>query len=290
MKRCLSCGESFAAPGWCCPKCGFAPATRDGFPVFAPHLADHNSLFDTKSFSGLAAAEESSFWFPPRNRLIAWALGKYSPEARSFLEVGCGTGIVLAGIAERHPRLTLTGVEASLDGLAHARGRLGSKAELMQAEAHHLPFREAFDVVGVFDVVEHIENDVGALAEIGRTLKPGGGLLAIVPQHRWLWSRVDDLAGHQRRYVRAGFARAIEEAGFQIVRLMSFGALTLPLQWVSRRVIKPKGETLAEALEIDLPGPLAAGLRALLEIDMWTVRGGIDWPFGASLFAVARKN
>ena len=289
MKRCLSCGESFAASDWGCPGCGFAPAARDGFPVFAPHLADHNSLFDAKSFGGLAAAEESSFWFPPRNRLIAWALKKYFPEARSFLEVGCGTGIALAGIAASNPNLTLTGVEVFLDGLAHARERLGPRAELMQADALHLPFREAFDVVGTFDVVEHIEDDVGALAEMNRALRPGGGLLVIVPQHMWLWSRVDDLAGHRRRYVPAGLARAVEAAGFRMIRLMSFGALTLPLQWVSRRIIKPKGETLAETLEIDLPTPLTAGLRALLEIDMWTVRHGVDWPFGASLFAVARK-
>jgi SAM-dependent methyltransferase len=72
-------------------------------------------------------------------------------------------------------------------------------------------YRDEFDTIGAFDVIEHIEDDVGAMREIYRALKPGGGFMIIVPQHMFLWSRVDDLAFHKRRYARRELTAKLEK-------------------------------------------------------------------------------
>lgn len=95
MKLCLACGRSFDAHYWTCLECGQSPQ-RDEFLSFAPALAARNETFDARWFPALAGREAGSFWFRGRNRLIVWALRRYFPSARSFLEVGCGTGFVLA--------------------------------------------------------------------------------------------------------------------------------------------------------------------------------------------------
>jgi SAM-dependent methyltransferase len=289
MIRCLKCGHQFEGVGFSCPSCGFSPEIQNGFPCFAPDLAHTNENFDVDSFEGLAAAEDQSFWFPPRNRMISWAMDHFFPEAKNFLELGCGTGVVLKELCDARPDVSFTGAEIFLEGLRHARQRLDDGVQLVQLDGLNIPFRENFDVIGSFDVIEHIEDDIGILREIHKALKPGGGLMVIVPQHRFLWSRVDDLAGHKRRYIHHEMADKMRRTGFEIVRDMCFGAVTLPLQYVSRRILKPKGATLDETLELDLPRPAAWILEKLLRFDNWTVRLGLDYPFGASQFVIGKK-
>ena len=288
MQLCLSCRSEFSGDGWVCPSCGFAPEQRSGFRCFAPALADQGGSIDVASFEGLATAEDSSFWFPPRNRLITWALGQYFPAAASFLELGCGTGYVLSGVGRAFPHLTLTGADIYVQGLERARRRLPA-AELIQVDGLDLPYRRQFDVAGAFDVVEHIDDDVGALTQMKLAVKPGGGIMVIVPRHRFLWSRIDDLAAHRRRYSRAMLETAARAAGLEIVRILSFAAWTLPLQMASRILGKPKGATLAEALELHMPAPLQRALEAVLDAERATIRAGVDYPFGASLMLIAKR-
>ncbi len=275
--------------GWTCGGCGHAPEFRDGIPCFAPHLMDNETAFDVNSFDGLAEREEQSFWYKPRNRLISWAFRRYFPEARNFLELGCGTGIVLKQLAEDNPDLDISGGDIYIEGLPFARERLAGRGEVMQLDGLNMPFDEQFDVVGAFDIVEHIENDMAALKELRRVIKPGGGVMIIVPRHMFMWSRVDDLACHKRRYSGRELYAKIENAGFLMTRQMTFGALTLPLQYVSRRWMKQKGETLDEVLELRLPKAADFVLETMLNLDHIPIHAGVNYPFGASLFAIARK-
>jgi SAM-dependent methyltransferase len=101
---------------------------------------------------------EKNFWFRARNRLIQWALRRYFPEARNFLDVGCGTGFVLSGVAAALPWINLFGREICSAGLEHAARRI-ARFELFQMDARAIPFRDKFDVIGAFDVLEHIHED-----------------------------------------------------------------------------------------------------------------------------------
>ena len=101
-------------------------------------------------------------------------------------------------------------------------------------DARRIPFECEFDVVGAFDVLEHLVEDESALAQMFNAARPGGGLLVTVPQQRYLWSASDEYAMHQRRYSRAELRAKVESAGFQIERITSFNSLLLPLMILSR--------------------------------------------------------
>src|SRR5258707_11984096 len=98
MRVCQQCDGRFEGGGWRCPACGFVPATADGITVLAPALAAANVGDAAYLHDDLAAAEARHFWFEARNRLIVAALARSFPAARSFLDLGCGTGDVLAAI------------------------------------------------------------------------------------------------------------------------------------------------------------------------------------------------
>src|ERR1700730_16663289 len=112
--------------GWRCVACGHAVAQSDGIPMFAPDLADTVSGMDPKNFDELAGLEAGYFWFVTRNELIVGLANKFFPQARRFLEIGCGTGAVLRELAGSRHWERLVGSELHPSGLAHARKRLPS--------------------------------------------------------------------------------------------------------------------------------------------------------------------
>lgn len=199
MKRCLACDSHFESSIMNYPACGAGPATVDGFCAYAPEYSDGGGGFKAHYFSELAKLEENNFWFRARNKLINWALNTYRPSFCSFLEVGCGTGYVLSGISKEFPHATLYGSEIFSAGLDYSSARL-PLVDFMQMDARKIPYFEEFDVVGVFDVLEHIEEDEAVLEQLYIALRPKGVLLITVPQHTWLWSASDEYACHVRCY------------------------------------------------------------------------------------------
>src|SRR2546428_13964527 len=107
---------------------------HEGFPAYAATLAQAGGGFKAAYFAELAPLETGHFWFRVRNRLIIWALGKYCPGFRCFLEIGCGTGYVLSGIAKAYPGAQLHGSEIFTAGLAFAAARQPS-INFMQMDA-----------------------------------------------------------------------------------------------------------------------------------------------------------
>jgi SAM-dependent methyltransferase len=239
MRRCLACGAHFSSQATRCSACGLGPIVVDGFSAYAPNFAHEGSGFKASYFSELAQLEEANFWFRTRNRLIIWALQTYCPNAHSILEVGCGTGYVLSGISGAFPRASLSGSEIFTAGLGFAEGRLPT-ANFLQMDARNIPFYEEFDVVGAFDVLEHIVEDELVLSQIHEALKPNGHMILTVPQHAWLWSAVDEYACHVRRYESAELRRKIEKSGFEVVRTTSF-VTTLLLPMILSRLLQRKG-------------------------------------------------
>jgi SAM-dependent methyltransferase len=287
MKICLVCQHRFEARGWRCPRCEAEPAQAEGKVLFAPWVAKARGGFKVEHFQELAALEADHFWFRNRNRLLVWALGKHFPAARRFLEVGCGTGFVLSGFREAFPRLELAGSELFLEGLVFARTRL-PEVPLYQMDAVHIPFAAEFDVVGAFDVLEHVEEDQIVLSQLFQAVKPGGGLLLTVPQHPSLWSEADVRACHKRRYTREELVQKVEAAGFQTRRVTSFVTLLLPFLWVSRRRKRAAGNGGANA-EYQMNRVLNGFLEAVLRLETCLIRWGGCMPAGGSLLLVAQK-
>ena len=263
-----------------------APVVIDGIPAFAPALAERSDGFDPEAFAGLAELEADNFWFRSRNALITWAARRYFPVASSIHEIGCGTGFVLQALRATYPDAQLSGSEILVEGLRIARDRLPD-IEFVQLDARAIPHRGAFDLVGAFDVLEHIDQDRVVLREIHRSLRPGGGLLLTVPQHAWLWSPQDDAAHHVRRYDASDLHAKLREAGFEVLRSTSFVTLLLPAMLVTRRI---GGRRAAAGVEtVRVPWLLDRAMRPLMAVERWLIRAGISWPIGGSRFVVARR-
>jgi SAM-dependent methyltransferase len=242
-------------------------------------------FYDPDGFERIAEVEDRHFWFVERNRLICWALMKYFPLAGSFAEVGCGTGVVLGAIERKFPELKLIGLDYFPEALAIARRRL-RRTELQLGNILDLPFSGELDAIGSFDVLEHIPDDRAALANIRKSLKPGGGLILTVPQHRFLWSVADEIGHHQRRYSRAELAGKVEAAGFRILRLTSFVSLLLPALWLSRRNAASYKDAWAE---LQIGQTCNALLGAILKCERSLIRSGLSLPMGGSLLLIAER-
>ena len=255
--------------------------------MFAPELDASDEGFELTSFARLAEQEQTSFWFRARNRLVAQLLKRHFPDARKLLEIGSGTGYVLAGLRQSLPNLELVGAELHTAGLRFASERLPG-VELYQMDARHIPFESEFDVVSAFDVIEHVDDDARVLAELHRATRPGGGLIVSVPQHPWLWSAYDDFAHHVRRYRRRELAERVEAAGFDVVQITSFVTTLLPALAVSRRAQKNLDD-YDPGGEYRLPRVVDRLLEGCLEGERFLIARGVSLPAGGSLFVVGRK-
>lgn len=254
---------------------------------FAPQLSQGREGFAPEYYRRLFELEAGNFWFQSRNQLVTWALRRHFRSASRILEVGCGTGFVLAGIAHAFPRAQITASEILVDGLPHAAAR-APVAELIQMDARQIPFTAEFDVAGAFDVIEHIEEDEAVLSEMYRALVPGGGLVVTVPQHPFLWSAADDYAMHKRRYTRGDLVAKLRAAGFRVLRATSFVSLLLPPLLASRASRRDPARYDPEA-EFRLPAWLNAALGGVMSFERGLVAWGVPLPVGGSLLVVAQR-
>lgn len=250
----------------------------------APDAARQADGFDPALFPELAALEDRNFWFQARNRLIVHAIHQYCPRFDAFLELGCGTGQVLRAIANAFPSARMSGSELFVEGLAFARKRV-PRARFMQMDATRIPFTAEFDLIGAFDVVEHIHDDTRVLFEIHRALRPGGAVILTVPQHPWLWSHQDELAHHQRRYRRGELERKLRDCGFRVAYSTSFVSLLLPLLVLSRLVARRNEDDPLREMRIS--GASNAILGGVLALEFLLLRTGLRLPAGGSRLAVA---
>lgn len=290
MKICTACKARFDSSGWVCPACGHAPPEANGFPALAAGSANSGEGFHPEYFGQLAGLEAGNFWFQSRNALILLLLKKHAPAPASFMEIGCGTGFVLSGIASVFPSAALTGAEIYSAGLEYAAQRVPG-AQFMQMDARNIPFESHFDALGAFDVLEHIQEDTAVLAQMFAALKPGGILLLTVPQHPLLWSSQDERACHMRRYTATELKQKVASASFEIVDHGSFVALLLPVLWLSRRFGRTGRKSHQDPMAELRIGRIAnLILSAIMSVELLLTRVGVRFAAGGSLFLVARKH
>jgi len=230
----------------------------------------------------MAHLEDTHWWFVGKRILVESALASV-PGGRA-LDVGCGTGGVLASLGSRW---RMFGTDVSRVALAHSHRR-GLDA-LVTAAAERLPFRRGcFALVSALDVIEHADDDRVLLAEMRAVLADDGTLLVSVPAFPGLWSAHDEALGHRRRYTPRALREAIEGAGFSVVRMTYTNTAIFPAAAAMRLFGRFRRPRAASGVDMfPLPRPLNRLMIGLYRVEARIIRH-VRLPLGVSLLCMAR--
>lgn len=234
---------------------------------------------DDALWDAIARVEREHWWFGGRREVVARLLERRLPAGASVLDIGCGTGFVVERLARRFDAWGLepdAGVRARASAEIAARILPGSSDDLSALGGRR------FDAVLLLDVIEHLDDDAGALRSALGALAPGGFLLVTTPAHPWLWSGHDVMNEHRRRYTRATLRDALVRAGLEPTLLSHFNTRLFPLALAHR--FGHRRDT-SGALRLP-PRPLNRAFRAIFAGEARGVERG--YPFGLSLAAIAR--
>jgi SAM-dependent methyltransferase len=231
----------------------------------------------------MADVDQRHWWYVARRKIIAALIRRdiRPPANAEILELGCGTGHNLAMLGEFGH---VDALELDDEARSVAEKRLGRQVRSAPLpELAGVPERH-YDLIGAFDVIEHIDDDTAALASIATKLKPGGKFILTVPAHRWMWSAHDVVNHHKRRYSKRSLRKLVESSPLKLEAIGYFNSLLFPVAVAERLSSKLRGKD-----EADLnmpPALLNAALEKVFAAERHLV-GRLPFPPGLSLFAVA---
>ncbi len=239
--------------------------------------------------------EDRHWWFASRTRALLGMLDRAVPSRKLLvLDVGCGAGNMIHHLS-RYGQVV--GLDIFPKPLLICRGR-GYQAQL--GDAAHLPYADSsFDLVAVLDVIEHCDDDLLALSECQRVLRPGGLLVLTVPAFPWLWSHNDEINRHRRRYTDGELKRKLSQVGTRVRRLAYNNFFIFPLAAgliLARKILGRKPALAApttdeEAYQVEME-PVAPALNMALtgigRLEAALLRF-LDLPFGTSIICIAEK-
>jgi ubiquinone/menaquinone biosynthesis C-methylase UbiE len=182
---------------------------------------------DQDFFAEYALIEDTHWWFRGRRRIFERVLAPLAATGTPMriLDIGFGTGAMLTFLSRYGAVL---GMDMSAEAIRFARTRCDRP--MLQGSILQVPLRDgAVDMVTAFDIVEHVDDERGALAELARVCRPGGRLLMTVPAFQFLWGNQDVISHHRRRYTLGQLRAGVEAAGFRILTLTYFNALLFPI-------------------------------------------------------------
>lgn len=258
---------------------------------------ENDVSFPLDAHSDLATVEPKSYWFRHRNAIIAEVVRRF-PPAGPILDIGGGNGFVSLGLTQAgFPSVV---VEPGVDGAAIAASR---GLPVIRSAFQDLKLGESMvDAVGLFDVLEHIEDDEGTLAHIHRNLRPDGMCYIAVPAFNFLWSDEDVRGGHFRRYTAKALAQKMTDSGFEVqytsylfsMLILPMFALRslLPALAIGGKARVTRSKTTLENMEKEhtLPqGAVGKVLQRSFDRELEKVRAGGRISFGTSCLVVGRK-
>lgn len=275
-----------------CSRCNKIYPNNNGIISFVDEKIEEKG-YKKKYFIALSEAEEKHFWFRARNKLILFFIKKFCHKIINYehkmLEIGCGNGNVLCYL--RNNEINCQGGDLFIEGLVYCRKKV--KVPLYQIDALRLPFRSYFDIIGMFDVVEHIEEDEELFKKVYKALKTHGKILITVPANKKLWGRYDEVALHKRRYTKVELMKKLNDSGFTIEKISYFVSWLLPVLLLFRYINNKRSKNLNNdeflKKEIQIIPFLNTVFLWILEMEAILIHF-INLPFGSSLIAIARKN
>ena len=234
-------------------------------------------------YDRMAELDQQHWWYRARREVLDALIRRTvrPPEGARILEIGCGTGHNLPMLSA-FGRVEAIEVDPAARSMAEERlGRTVGSAPLPTLDG--VP-ETSFDLIGSFDVIEHIEDDAAALASIAARLKPGGKFIMTVPAHQWMWSAHDVVNHHHRRYSKSGLRKLIEGSPLKLESIGYFNSLLFPVAVANRLAGKLRGKD--ESDDSLPPAPLNTALEKVFAQEARLI-GRFPLPPGLSLFAVA---
>jgi SAM-dependent methyltransferase len=232
-----------------------------------------------------ARVSASHWWFSGRRRLLRRLISGLGADRRSWcvLEVGVGTGANLPVLLASGARQVVA-CDVSVEALRFSSNR----ATLTRADAARLPFAtNSIDLLLAADVIEHLDDDAGALREFVRVLRPGGHLILTVPAFPSLWGPQDIVAQHRRRYRRVPLLALLRDAGFLVMKCFHFNYVLFAPIWAARKLLLKLGISVDSENQINTP-LLNLAITPVFLADVATAPI-LKPPFGVSLCVVAAK-
>jgi SAM-dependent methyltransferase len=241
---------------------------------------------DIATYALEAEAEATHWWFVGRRRLFAREIDKTGlPRTSRVLDVGTSTGANLRLLRDLGFH-AVDGLDFSQEAIRYCREKgLGI---VRHGDVCGMPFAdESFDLLLATDIIEHVDDDLKALREIARVLRPGGKALIVVPAFPILWGLQDRVAQHKRRYRMGELADRVARAGFAIEVSYYFNFLLFVPIWLGRRLVDIIRPRIQNESQINSP-LLNRVLSAIFTVDI-AVSPVLRPPFGVSILIVAEK-
>jgi SAM-dependent methyltransferase len=235
--------------------------------------------------------EDRSFWFRHRNRCIVSVVRRFAPQG-VLLDIGGGNGYVSKGLAEAG--IACAVLEPGIEGALAARAR--GVDPVICARLEDLGMAPgSVGAAGMFDVLEHIEDDAGVLRQVHALLRPGGLLFLTVPAYAFLHSADDVVAGHFRRYTLRSLTRAVIDNGFRPEYGTYLFAPLPPLVLLLRTLPSLLGLRRPADDEVPTSEHVPQGFSAhimdrVLNTEAQRIEAGGTIPFGTSCLAVCIKD
>ncbi len=252
-------------------------------------LMNETISFPEDGHANCLELEDNSFWFRHRNQVIIEVMRQHPPSGPVY-DVGGGNGYVSLGLQNAGFPVVL--VEPGVAGVKNARARgitsiVPTTLDQSTIQDHSL------DAVGIFDVLEHIEDETTFLSGIRHKLKPCGKLYITVPAYQFLWSYEDKVAGHFRRYTLDALTALLRQYGFAIeYSTYFFSFLTLPI-YLNRTLPTQLGLKKSSTLEYhkrqhsNRPGLIPPLLDTVMKWELSQIKKRSQIPFGGSCLVSA---
>jgi SAM-dependent methyltransferase len=237
------------------------------------------------AYREMYALEDVHWWFRGRRDVIRALLQRTElPAQLRLLDAGCGTG---RNLVEFGSLGAAAGVDPSADAVAFCLDR--GLADVRQAGIEALPFGpDEFELLLACDVLEHVEDDRGALVELRRVASAGGLLLITVPAYQWLWTEHDVQLHHVRRYTLRTLRSRVRDTGWDVVHATYFNSIALPL--VAGARLAERRSSRHGHTDLDRTPEVLNGVLALpMKFEAWMIRHGARLPAGVSIGMLCRN-
>ncbi len=257
--------------------------------------AEHSELYWSEELEELHEESSRTHFLDVWTRAAMLARVGDIGERPSILDLGCSTGYLLEDLRAGYPTARLVGLDFVFSGLPAARENQPD-ARVLQGDACASPLADrSFDAVVSANLLEHIPDDVAALAEIRRVLRPGRRAVLVVPAAPQTYDYYDRYLRHQRRYGRGELARKARSVGLEVLGEAYLGSLIYPAFWAVKRLNRLRfdhlaGDALRARVALDIANTKDSRIgHATVRIEKWLLERGIRLPVGVRNLVVIRR-